>query len=132
MLENFLPLLVYEKLFFKSWAYFSCYSTYFSCYSIYFSCYSIYLLQDFSCNHGQEKAALLLCDVWNIIFNLSPRTHNGPVSLAQLDNQVSQLITVGFISVGQSCEGHQNKRNSRMNRYTIANTSEFQRCLLSI
>ena len=35
-------------------------------------------------------------------------------------------------SLGQSCGGHQNMRNSEMNRYTIENISECQRYLCSI
>ena len=46
----------------------------------------------------------------------------------QLDNRAGfQAHHCGSSSLGQSCGGHRNMRNSRMNRYTIANTSEFQR-----
>ena len=53
----------------------------------------------------------------------------------KLDKQIIgpvSLLTMGGSSLGQSFGGHQNMRNSGMNRYTIANISECQRYLRSI
>ena len=75
--------------------------------------------------------------------HLSPRTHNGQSSwnsksswtTGQPNNRAGfQAHHCGSSSLGQSCGGHRNMEHvkQQMNRYTIANTSEFQRCLHSI
>ena len=81
------------------------------------------------------------CTTMWCLQHLSPRTHNGQSSwngksswtTGQPNNRAGfQAHHCGSSSLGQSCGGHRNMRNSRMNRYTITNTSEFQRCLHSI
>ena len=66
--------------------------------------------------------------------NLSPKTHNGQSAWTTglTNNRAGFPAHCGGSSLGQSCGGHQNMRNSEMNRYTIANISECQRYLRSI